>query len=180
MQYSHTEAVASRMEFLVIMGAAVKPDGSPSGAMRRRVEGALALGQSSPDPFYVTTGGVGRWGPPEADVMKAELQARGVPASRIATETASDDTLSSVVNCARIIREHGKPDGVFVCSDRYHIARCRWLFRLVGIPTRSANMPSGRSANGILRWSYYYAREIFAMPVDTLILLVHRLTRADV
>jgi vancomycin permeability regulator SanA len=161
----------------VIMGAAVMPDGSPSGAMRRRVEGALALGQRSPDPFYVTTGGSGRWGPPEADVMKAELQARGVPASRIATETASNDTLSSIVNCARIIREHGKADGVFVCSDRYHIPRCRWLFRLLGIPTRSANMPSGRSANGILRWFYYYVREVFATPADTLLLLWYKLTR---
>jgi len=168
------------MEFLVIMGAAVMPDGSPSGAMRRRVEGALALGQRLSDPFYVTTGGVGRWGPAEADVMKTELQARGVPVNRIATETASNDTLSSVVNCARLIRELGKADDVFVCSDRYHIPRCRWLFLLLGVPTRPANMPSGRNANGILRWFYYYGREIVATPVDTLILLVQRLTRHGV
>src|SRR5260370_12346986 len=109
------------MECLVILGAGVMPDGSPSGAMRRRVEGALAIGQRLPDPFYVTTGGVGRWGPAEADVMKTELQARGVPANRIATETASNDTLSSVVNCARIIGEYAKADDVFVFSDRYHI-----------------------------------------------------------
>lgn len=167
------------MEFLVIMGAAVMPDGSPSGAMRRRVAGALAIGQRSPDPFYVATGGVGRWGPAEAEVMKTELQAHGVPASRIATETASKDTLSSVINCALIIREHGKIDDVFVCSDRYHVPRCRLLFRLLGIPTRSSSMPSGRNANGIVRWLYYYAREVLATPVDTLLLLVYRLTRAD-
>lgn len=162
------------MEFFVIMGAGVMPNGSPSGAMRRRVEGALALGRSSPDPFYVLTGGAGRWGPPEADVMKAELRAGGVPDERIATEAASNDTLSSIVNCARIIREHGKVEAVFVCSDRYHVPRCRWLFWLLGIPTRPADMPSGRSANGIVRWSYYYVREGLATPVDTLLLLVRR------
>lgn len=167
------------MEMFVIMGAAVMADGNPSGAMRRRVEGALGLGRRSRDPFYVVTGGIGRCGPPEADVMKAELQAGGVPEHRIATETASTDTLSSIVNCARIIRQLGNADSVSVCSDRYHMPRCRWLFWLLGIPTRPANMPSGRSANGILRWSCYYLREGIAIPVDTLLLLTHRPIRAE-
>jgi vancomycin permeability regulator SanA len=161
----------------VIMGAAVMPNATPSGAMRRRVEGALALGRRSQDPFYIVTGGIGRWGPAEADVMKAELQTDGVPEHRIMTETASRDTLSSIVNCSRIIREHDKADIVSVCSDRYHIPRCRWLFWLLGVPTRRANMPSGRGANGILRWSYYYVREAIATPVDTVLLLAHRLSQ---
>jgi len=37
-------------------------------------------------------------------------------------------------------------------------------------------MPSGRKANGIIRWLYYYLREIAAFPTDTLILLVKRLS----
>ncbi len=158
----------------MIMGAAVKPDGTPSGAMLRRVGGALMLGQKSSDPFYIATGGVGRWGTAEADVMKAELEAHGVSASRIETETASSDTLSSIVNCARIIRAHKSVDAIFVCSDRYHIPRCRWLFHLLGIPTRPTPMPSGLRANGLLRWSYYYLREFLAFPVDTLLLRVRR------
>src|SRR5439155_10295302 len=108
------------MELFVIMGSAVMPDGNPSGAMRRRVEGALALGRRSRDPFYVVTGGVGLWGRAEADVMRTELRAGGVPEDRIETETSSCDTLSSVVNCARLIRRHQKADAVYVCSDRYH------------------------------------------------------------
>src|SRR5260370_39929599 len=102
------------MEFLVIMGAAVMPDGSPSGAMRRRVEGALAIGHRLPDPFYITTGGVGRWGPAEADVMNTELEARGVSANRIAPESAAKDTLAAAVKCARIIGENAKADNVCV------------------------------------------------------------------
>jgi vancomycin permeability regulator SanA len=167
------------MDILVIMGAAVMPDGKPSGAMRRRVKGALALGRKSPDPFYIVTGGTGRYGSPEADVMKAELQAGGIVEDRIATEAASTDTLSSILNCASIIREHGHVDSVSVCSDRYHIPRCRWLFWLLGIPTRPGNMPSGLNVNGILRWSLYYVREIIATPADTLLLLVRRPARRN-
>ena len=145
----------------------------------RRVEGALELGRKSPEPFYVVTGGRGRYGPPEADVMKVELQTGGVPGGRIAAETASNDSLSSVENCARIIKEFANVNSVFVCSDRYHIPRCRWLFWLLGISTRPCNMPSGLKPNGILRWSMYYLREIIATPVDTLLLLGHRLARPD-
>jgi vancomycin permeability regulator SanA len=167
------------VDIFVIMGAAVMPDGKPSGAMRRRVEGALALGRKSSDPFYIMTGGRGRHGPPEAEVMKVELQAGGVPEERIATETASNDTLSSIENCAQIIKEHANVDSVSVCSDRYHIPRCRWLFWLLGISTRPGNMLSGLKVNGILRWSLYYVREIIATPVDTLLLLGRRPTRPD-
>ena len=154
------------------------PDGNPSGAMQRRVEGALALGRMSPDPFYVVTGGASGGGPAEADVMKVELRRRGVPEERIVTEAASRDTLSSIVNCARLVRGYRVADAVYVCSDRYHIPRCRWLFWLLGIRTRPVIMPSGRSAIGNLRWTCYYVREAAAMPVDTVLLLAHRLIRA--
>jgi vancomycin permeability regulator SanA len=167
------------MDIFVIMGAAVRQDGTPSGAMRRRIVGALTLGKGSPDPFYLVTGGVGRWGPSEAEVMKAELLAAGVPENQIATEDASNDTLSSIVNCTLIIREQGA-DSVSVCSDRYHIVRCRWLFCLLGIATRPVNMPSGRSANGLLRWIFYYVRECIAMPVDTFLMILYRLRHGGI
>jgi vancomycin permeability regulator SanA len=165
------------MDIFVIMGAAVMADGRPSGAMRRRVEGALDLARKSQDAFYIVTGGKGRYGPPEAEVMKFELQASGVPEDRIVPETVSKDSLSSVENCARIIKKYADVESVFVCSDRYHIPRCRWLFWMLGISTRPGHMPSGLKANGILRWSIYYFREIIATPVDTLLMLGHRLAR---
>jgi uncharacterized SAM-binding protein YcdF (DUF218 family) len=164
------------MEIFVIMGAAVRADGQPSGAMRRRVEAALCLARSSQDSFYVATGGRGRFGPPEADVMKQILVSAGVPEKRVVAERESSDTLSSVINCASIIRREKGVRSVLVCSDRYHIPRCRWLFWLLGIHTGRASVPSGREANGILRWSLYYVRELVATPVDTVILLARRLS----
>jgi vancomycin permeability regulator SanA len=159
------------METYVVLGAAVKQDGTPSGAMRRRVEGALLLSRASRDPFYIVTGGKGRFGPPEADVMAEMLISAGIPESRIDADRKASDTLSSIVNCTQIMRLRGITEPVFVCSDRYHIARCRWLFLLMGVHTRPAFMPSGRAANGNVRWAYYYVREWFATPVDTAILV---------
>ena len=159
----------------VIMGAAVRSDGTPSGALRRRVESALALGKDTANPFYVTTGGQGRFGPPESQVMAALLQAAGVSNDHILTDSESHDTLSSVINCSNILRSRQCPESVVICTDRYHVTRCRWLFWLSGIRTTKRLMPSGRGANGILRWTYYYVRELLATPWDTLLLLGRRI-----
>lgn len=159
----------------VIMGAAVRPDGTPSGALRRRVERALALGKEANHPVYLATGGPGRFGPPESQVMAALLQAAGVPDDHILTDPRSNDTLASVVNCSSILRNRQCIEPVVICTDRYHAPRCRWLFWLSGIRTTKRLMPSGREANGIVRWTYYYVRELFAIPWDTLLLLSRRI-----
>lgn len=158
----------------MVMGAGVGEDGSPSGALRRRLEAALAFGRNSSNPIYLVTGGRRGRRPAESEVMEAYLRAAGVPDERIWTDDESTDTLSSITRCAQIIKARNGGASVMVCSDRYHVPRCRWLFRLLGVPTRFALMPSGREANGTVRWTYYYLRETVAFPVDTLILLLRR------
>jgi vancomycin permeability regulator SanA len=169
--------VSEGAQCFVIMGAAVRPDGSPSGALRRRVESALAFGQGTGNSIYLATGGQGRFGPPESQVMAALLQSAGVPDDHILTDPESHDTLSSVVNCSNILRKQECDERIVVCTDRYHLPRCRWLFWLSGIHTIKRPMPSGMGASGKLRWTYYYFRELFAIPWDTLLLLGLRVLR---
>ncbi len=163
-----------KINFFVIMGAAVRRDGSAGGAMRRRVETALGLGKQVPRPCYLATGGVGRYGPAEAEVMKGLLLQAGVPESTILLDNVSHDTLSSVMRCVHILGGYKDLASVTVCTDIYHQLRCRWLFYLMGIPTRKVQLPSGRTANGTFRWLYYYLREFLAIPFDTLLFLVKR------
>lgn len=159
----------------MVMGAGVGEDGSPSGALRRRLEAALALGRNSSNPIYLVTGGRRGRRPAESEVMKVYLRAAGVPDEGIWTDDESTDTLSSITRCAQIIKARNGGASVMVCSDRYHVPRCRWLFRLLGVPTKFGLMPSGQASNGTVRWTYYYLREAAALPVDTFILLVKRL-----
>jgi len=74
-----------------------------------------------------------------------------------------------VRNCVRILRGLPALREVVICSDTYHVPRCRWLFRLYGFPTRGAPVESGRARNGVLQWGYYYLREAAAFPWDTLL-----------
>ncbi len=106
--------------------------------------------------------------------MKSLLQAAGVPEDRILTDPESNDTLTSIIRCANILKGRKQVDSVVVCTDRYHLPRCRWLFWLLGVPTSKRPMPGGLGANGIWRWAYYYAREILAIPWDTVLLTGRR------
>jgi uncharacterized SAM-binding protein YcdF (DUF218 family) len=143
--------------------------------MRRRVEGALLSARDLPDALFLVSGGVGKHPPSEASVMRMLLQDAGIPIERILLDEAATDTLDSVRNCARILRSLPKYDDVIVCSDVYHIPRCRLLFKIYGIDTQSGKVASGRPQNKASRWLYYYVRELAAIPWDTLIALLSRL-----
>jgi vancomycin permeability regulator SanA len=161
----------------VIMGARVDEQGTPSGALRRRLTGALAAASQCPTAVYLATGGSDGRGPTEAEAMRRWLVASGVREAAIWLDPDSTDTLSSIIRCAEIIRSHPNVRSVKVCSDRYHQLRCCWLLRLLGVRADAADMPSGRDANGTLRWALYYVREAAALPYDTLIVVGRRALR---
>lgn len=168
----------SRDICIVIMGASVTKGGVPSGAMRRRVHGAVQAQPSLEGKVYfIPTGGVGRYGPSEAQVMRTLLEEADIPPDRIILEDQAHDTLSSVGNCAAIISKINPYTLVLIASDRYHVMRCAILFRLYGLDAHSLRIESGRAANGMLRWSYYYFREAVAIPFDIGIVLFKKMCR---
>jgi vancomycin permeability regulator SanA len=140
--------------------------------MRRRVNGALISAKNEPNPLFLVSGGVGKHPPSEATVMAGLLRDAGVPETNIALDQASGDTLQSIRNCARILKSLPSFAEVVVCTDVYHIPRCRWLFKLYGISTRAGQTPNGRAENKALRWWYYHLREIAAVPWDTILVLI--------
>jgi uncharacterized SAM-binding protein YcdF (DUF218 family) len=150
------------MKLLVVFGAFVKPDGEPSGALRRRVEGALNAARKSPRSMFLLTGT-----PSETSLMKELLKAEDILDDRVIEDADSRDTLSSVLRCSRIIHDRPPFDSIVVCTDRYHVPRCRWLFHLLGVRTQPGVVPSGLRQNGVAKWSYFYAREAAALIVDT-------------
>ena len=156
----------------VVFGAAVRPDGVPSGTMRRRVEGAFSIGGRC--ARYFVTGGVGRFPPAEAEVMADLLETHGVPRARITLDTNATDTLSSARNVARLIHLEDTCRRVVVCTSRYHIPRCRMLLRCMGIRTVAAPMPTDRHHLGRGTLMYLYMRECVAYPWDLVTVLLQR------
>ena len=165
-------------ECIVIFGAAVREDGSPSGSLRRRCEAAAAYGCEAPSrPWFLPTGGVGRHGPAEALVMRDLLVALGVEPSRILLEPEAADTLQSVRLCTRLLRARGDVVRVLVATSSYHRARCTLLFRLAGFDSQALSTPSDRAHLGTAKWLGYVLKECLATPWDALLLLVLRIGR---
>ena len=144
---------------IIIFGAAVRQDGGPSAVMRERVDAALALGRTLHDPLYMPTGGVGRYGPAEAELMRDLLIADGVAPERIRPETDAHNTIRSVRNCRRLLGGFDGP--VYAASSLYHLPRCLVLMRIAGLRARPCPPPRGRAG------PYWWLREAAGLPVDT-------------
>ena len=158
---------------IVIFGAAVRPGGKPSGAMRDRVGAAVRFGRRLlPRPIYVVTGAKGRHGPPEADVMADLLAHRGIDRADIILERTGRNTLRSALAVARLLRRDEGP--VYVATSAYHMPRCVLLLGLAGLDAHFSPPAIGPASSRLWRRWYWRLREIPAIPVDALLLLWER------
>ncbi len=164
-----------RRPAIVIFGAAVRPDGTASMTLLRRVQAAAVFGRRLDDPLFVPTGGVGRHGPSEAVVMAGLLRDLGVAEHRIVLEETGTDTLSSARAVTRLLRARGQTGLVYAATSAYHLARCVLLLRLAGLrarPSRPPPFPAARTFR--TRW-YWRLRELAALPLDAALMLIVRL-----
>jgi len=156
--------------YFVIFGSAVRADGTPSGSLARRVEGALVLARTTPQRMFVGTGGVGRHGPAEAHVIRDLLVAAGIEPNDILIEDQALDTLQSVLLCDAILRPRKDVGLIVPCSSSYHNLRCALLFRMLGYRVRIGRVPSDLPHLGPTKWGAYVFKELFALPYDAVLL----------
>lgn len=160
---------------IVIFGAAVRPDGQPSRVLRHRIQAALRHGATLPGVIYLPTGGQGRFGPPEALVMRDVLVAGGVPPGRIWVEATARDTVASVRAVWRLLRDAGHGGPVLVATSAYHQPRCLLLCRLAGLAASRCPPPPEPASRTLWRRWYWRLREVPALPYDAAIIAWLRL-----
>ncbi len=153
--------ISSERPLIVVFGAAVREDGTPSPALAHRIAGAVAAAGHYPAAELFCTGGVGQHGASEASVM-ARLIDTAIDPARVHCDETSSDTLQSVRAAAAFMRERGHIIAI-ACTDRYHQPRVRMLFALAGVRCRGLAM--GHVGNAAyLRWMRL--REAIAIPYD--------------
>jgi len=151
------------------------PDGSPSGSLSRRIEGAYQCSLSQLQPCFFVTGGTSDLTiPTEAAVMARILLAKGITSNNLIQDHQSTDTLDSVLVAAK---ELSKQIPILVCSDNYHVLRITLLLRMVGFKAKPVWITSGRAATGTARWCYMWFRDIIATFYDSLLLSYHLLRK---
>lgn len=128
-------------DVIIVLGAQVKADGTPSVALERRLTAAHESYLADPQ-MIIVCGAQGSNEPrPEGDVMREWLIARGVPEGDVVVETESYNTRENLQNAKAIMESRGLSHALVVTSD-YHVARALELCRQTGISAVGKGSPS--------------------------------------
>lgn len=128
-------------DVIIVLGAQVKADGTPSVALERRLTAALETYREDPQ-VIICCGAQGANEPAaEGDVMRAWLIARGVKEEDAIAETDSFNTRENLNYAKDIMDRRGLTQALVVTSD-YHVARALALCKQVGISATGKGSPS--------------------------------------
>jgi vancomycin permeability regulator SanA len=113
----------------LVLGALVRPDGTPSSFLTARLELARRLFDAGKVRVLLVSGDHTRPDYDEPGTMRDWLVAHGVPARRVVVDYAGVDTYDS---CARANRIFGVRQAIVV-TQTYHLDRAVTLCRHLGI-----------------------------------------------
>lgn len=159
---SHLEP-APETDAIIVLGAQVKPDGTPSVQLEYRLETALSAYQAQPRTIVCCGGMAGQEPAPEGQVMAEWLITRGVPASDVIAETESGDTRQNIRNAIRLL---GGPCRVLVVTSDYHVPRALQMARDEGLEAWGLGAPTlpeywlKNRAREALAWGKYWLKRV--------------------
>lgn len=145
---------------VLVLGAAVREDGSPSAALDRRARRAAALWHEGRVRAVVLSGGDRTHRLSEAEVMAEICRAEGVPDSALFLERAAKTTEENFRLSRPILDRLGARE-MIVVTDRFHAVRARLVGRRSGFAVRTDCPP----VTGVPRWRVLrtWTRETLAL-----------------
>lgn len=119
------------LDYVIVLGAGVRPDGNPSKALKKRLDKAFDYYGENPDTIFVLSGGKGGDEPvSEAECMHDYMQEKGVPDKQLLMESESVNTNQNISYSKQSI-----PDGksVGIISNNFHIFRAVRIAKKAGM-----------------------------------------------
>lgn len=111
---------------IVVLGCAVKPDGSPSRSLERRARLGATMWNERRAPLLVLTGGVGAGrSVSEARAASTVAHTEGVPESALRLDERSTSTETNASEARALV----EGDRVLVVTDTYPVVRARLVFQ---------------------------------------------------
>lgn len=152
------------MDYLIILGCMVRPDGSLYPLVQSRVDRAIGfyqrqLEKTGKKAVFVPSGGQGDDEPlSEAAAMKNYLLQKGIPEEQILVEDQSANTIQNMCFSRKIIEERTPNAKVAFSTTNYHVFRS-------GIISRQNQFePDGMGSK--TKWYFWpnaYIREVVGM-----------------
>lgn len=155
---STEEAANYEADAIVVLGASVFADGTPSGILEDRLDDAIALYNAGAAPKLIMSGDNGDASYNECFAMKSYAVAMGVPAEDIFCDHAGFNTYDSmyraqyIFGCKRIV----------VATQTYHLYRALWSAHALGMEAIGV----ASDYHAYEKQTYYDLREIPARVKD--------------
>lgn len=152
---------------IVILGCAIRPDGTLYPLIRGRVDKAIAFAKAQEREtgklaVFIPSGGQGPdEGKSEAEAMTDYLIMQGIPAERILPETKATNTQENLMFSREIVEAYQPDAKVLFATTNYHVLRSGILSRKNGWD------PDGIGSR--TRWYFWpnaLIREFLGMVVD--------------
>ena len=160
---THAEMDEAReVDVIIILGSAVWPGGRPSPSLEARIRHGIAVYRQGMADYLLFSGGVGRWPPAEAEVMRRMAVSEGVPDEAILLDTESRSTLQSVRCADSMMRRRGWTTALIV-SDPFHMLRATIMARDEGIQAWGSPALDSPTYTIRHRRYYYTLREVIAI-----------------
>ncbi len=142
----------------IVLGAAVRKDGTASPTLALRVRHGVTLYHTGEIDCLCVTGGIGRHGPAEAEVAAALARNLGVPDVALVIENKSTATNENIEMALPLLPQGAE---LTLISNRWHLPRAWLIARLMG---RSPALSGPRGTAGPLRTMAAILREVAATP----------------
>jgi vancomycin permeability regulator SanA len=123
-----TDEVVS-CDLVVILGNKVNENGQLSERLKARVDKGLQLHQEGWCQQILVSGGLGKEGHLEGDVMAAYLIQKGVPPTAVLIDNKGSNTHASALNTTTLFSNQ---TSITIISQYYHISRTRLAFQNAG------------------------------------------------
>lgn len=141
----------------VVLGNKVEFSGEPSERLKGRLNKAIELYEKGYFENIIVSGGIGKEGYDEAEVMKIYLVEKGIQEDKILVDSGGYNSLMSAQNAKKIMSNMNF-NSITIITQFYHISRTKLAFEKVGIE----NVQSAHADYFELRDIYSLVREFFA------------------
>ncbi len=163
---------AENYDAIIVLGAQVTPDGSPSVQLGWRLDAACEAWKQKKVPIVVC-GAQGKDEPmTEAEAMGRYLVSKGVPEEDILKDPESFNTNQNLKNAAELLRELPDVHRVLIVTSDYHVPRSLALARDLGFDACGMGSPCKpeywlkNHAREALAWCKYWGRKYLHLPLE--------------
>ena len=167
-----TVPAADNYDAIIVLGAQVRPDGSPSVQLSWRLDAAWEAWQQKHVPVVVC-GAQGKDEPmTEAEAMKQYLTAKGVSPEDILEDPDSFNTNQNLKNAAKLLTNIPGIGKVLIVTSDYHVPRSLALARDLGYDACGMGSPCKpeywlkNHAREALAWCKYWGVKYLHLPLE--------------